>query len=253
MKKCPNNHDNPDNAKFCRLCGYRFYKSFSGSFKNCCKSFCKKGLLLFNKDNFSGFTPDSFPHIKLKPRSVEKIDFNFRNGLVFIGLMILLLFAFEYFNENINIFLSNLLMSSTIPYYIFLSIKGVVGVTVLFLILRLLRRLWKWLIFNMNADYIETTPFNQKIYRIARRGKLGLFDRTKNSVILKSRYDNLTMFDSEHIVLERNRKYGLFSVKKNAIIVPIRFNKINGFKNAIVKCYKGAEIYYYDVNGNRMK
>ena len=24
MKNCPNNHSNPDNAQFCRICGYQF-------------------------------------------------------------------------------------------------------------------------------------------------------------------------------------------------------------------------------------
>ena len=27
MKTCPDNHNNPDNAKFCRICGYEFKDS----------------------------------------------------------------------------------------------------------------------------------------------------------------------------------------------------------------------------------
>lgn len=42
-------------------------------------------------------------------------------------------------------------------------------------------------------------------------------------------------------------------MKKNGIIVPIRYDRIDPFKNSMVKCYKGTESYYYDINGNRME
>ena len=105
----------------------------------------------------------------------------------------------------------------------------------------------------MNADYIEYSAFMNNLYRIAKKGKLGLFDKSMNKVTMGSNYDNITKFDGEHILIEKNGKKGLFSMKKMGIIVPIRFDRIDGFKNSIVKCHKGTESYYYDVNGNKME
>jgi len=87
MKRCPNNHDNPDNAKFCRICGYNFDNSFSCQLKNYWNTFISFATRIFNtminesKAQFarmgrsSGFTPDMFPSINLSPCSVAKVDF----------------------------------------------------------------------------------------------------------------------------------------------------------------------------------
>ena len=93
----------------------------------------------------------------------------------------------------------------------------------------------------------------QNLYRIAKNGKLGLFDKKKSMVKMESHYDNITKFDSEHILIQKGGKKGLFSMKKMGLIVPIHFDRIDSFKNSIVKCQKGETSYYYDVNGNRMK
>lgn len=203
MKKCPKNHDNPDNAKFCRICGYNFENSFRSQLINYWNTFISFVIRIFNtvinvirtwiasKKNSSRFTPDMFPTINLSPRSVAKVDFKWH-------------------------------------------------------ILRKRK-------FKKNADYNEETSFMSTMCRIARKCKLGLFDKNKKNVVLKSKYDNITRFDAEHILIEKDGKKGLFSMKKVGLIVPIRFDRIDSFKNSIVKCYKGTESYYYDINGNRME
>ena len=142
---------------------------------------------------------------------------------------------------------------SDVLYYVIPSVSGMLSILFLFKFIPFLHRLWKWLRYKMNADYIEHSAFMQNLYRIAKKGKLGLFDKSKNTVTMGSHYDNITMFDGEHILLEKDGKKGLFSMKKMELIVPIRFERIDAFKNSIVKCHKGGESYYFDVNGNRME
>ena len=91
----------------------------------------------------------------------------------------------------------------------------------LFKLIPFILRLWKWIRYKINADYIEYSAFMQNLYRIAKKGKLGLFDKSKNTVTMGSNYDNITKFDGEHILIEKNGKKGLFSMKKLGIIVPI--------------------------------
>lgn len=203
MKRCPKDHDNPDNAKFCRICGYNFDNSFRSQLKrywnyfisflirmiNTIISVCKTWIA--SMKHSPGFTPDMFPTINLSPRSVVNVDFRWH----------------------------------------------------------LLRKLK----FIKNADYIEDTSFMSTMCRIARKCKLGLFDKNKKKVVLKSKYDNITRFDTEHILIEKKEKKGIFSMKKMGLIVPIRFERIDAFRNSIVKCYKGTKSFYYDINGNRME
>lgn len=265
MKKCPKNHDNPDNAKFCRICGYNFDNSFSSQLKNYWNAFVSFATRIFNtminesKARFasmgrsSGFTPDMFPSINLSPCSVAKVDFQCKKGVVFMAILIVLFVTLALFSEQ----LGSLLYSAGMPYEISYGISPCVGLLLfiifLFKFVPFLRRIIRWFRYKMNADYIEYSAFMSNLYRIARKGKLGLFDKSKNTVTMGSHYDNITKFDGEHILIEKNGKKGLFSMKKMGIIVPIRFDRIDAFKNSIVKCHKGAESYYYDVNGNKME
>ena len=266
MKRCPNNHDNPDNAKFCRICGYNFDNNFSSQLKNYWNAFISFATRIFNtminesKARFasmgrsSGFTPDMFPSINLCPCSVAKVDSKINKKSIILMLLFFILFLILSINETKigNVLYYNMDVPSDFAWRSVMVTSIIVFVIFLFKFIPFLRRLWKWFRYKMNADYIEYSAFMSNLYRIARKGKLGLFDKSKNTVTMGSHYDNITKFDGEHILIEKNGKKGLSSIKKMRLIVPVRFDCIDAFKNSIVKCYNGAESYYYDVNGNRM-
>lgn len=265
MKRCPKNHENPDNAKFCRICGYNFDNSFSSQLKNYWYTLITFVTRMFNTminesktrlatmGRSSGFTPDRFPSINLSPCSVVKVDFQCKKGTIFMVVLIILFVALSSWEYQI----SHMLKGMKTPYFVYYNAVSIVlwVLFVIFLIkfIPFLRRAWKWLRYKMNADYIETSAFMTNFYRIAKKGKLGLFDKSKNSVTMGSRYANISRFDAEHILIEKDGKKGLFSVKKRGVIVPIHFDRIDAFRNSIVKCHKGGESFYYDVNGNRME
>ena len=266
MKRCPKNHDNPDNAKFCRICGYNFDNSFSSQLKNYWNAFVSFATRIFNMminegktrltsmGRSSGFTPDMFPSINLSPCSVAKVDFQCKKGVVFMAVLIVLFMALKSYQYEIEeLMYYSWGWPSDMLYYVIPSVLGILIILFLIKFIPFLRRLWKWLRYKMNADYIEYSALMNNLSRIAKRGKLGLFDKSKNTVTMGSHYDNITKFDGEHILIEKNGKKGLFSMKKMGLIVPIRFDRIDGFKNSIVKCHKGTESYYYDVNGNKME
>lgn len=265
MKKCPNNHENPDNAKFCRICGYNFDNSFSSQLKNYWYTFITFVTRMFNtminesKTRLAsirhphGFTPDMFPSINLNPCSVAKVDFQCKKGVVFMVVLIILFVSFCTFKDEIGSLLYSMRVLPGICDIAVVSVNLVLLFFFLIKFIPFLQKAWKWFRYKMNADYIEYSAFMQNLYRIAKKGKLGLFDKSKNSVTMRSRYDNITKFDEEHILIEKNGKKGLFSMMKMGMIVPIRFDRIDAFKNSIVKCNRGAESYYYDVNGNRME
>ena len=266
MKRCPNNHDNPDNAKFCRICGYNFDNSFSSQLKNYWNTFVSFATRVFNMminecktrlasmGRSSGFTPDRFPSINLIPCSVAKVDFECKKGLPFMVIIILLFAALSSYKDDIEeLMFFTWGWPSDMTYYVIPSFLVILSILFFVKFIPFIRRLWKWLRYKMNADYIEYSAFMNNLYRIAKKGKLGLFDKSKNTVTMGSHYDNITKFDGEHILMEEGGKKGLFSMKKMELIVPIRFDRIDAFKNSIVKCHKGGESYYYDVNGNRME
>lgn len=265
MKRCPNNHDNPDNAKFCRICGYNFDNSYSSQLKNYWNALLSFATRIFNMminegktrlanmGHSSGFTPDMFPSINLSPCSVAKVDFQCKKGVVFMAVLIVLFVALSSFEYEIRNILEGMYAPSFVYYYTVPIILCILFIVFLFKFIPFLCRLWKLFRYKINADYIEYYTFMNNLYRIAKKGKLGLFDKSKNTVTIVSHYDNISKFDGEHILIEKNGKKGLFSMKKMGLIVPIRFDRIDAFKNSIVKCHKGTESYYYDVNGNKMK
>lgn len=265
MKKCPNNHDNPNKAKFCRICGYNFDNSLKGQFQNNYKRFYTSIYGLFgklfnvakeyrNNLNYSStFTPDVFPNIKFSPCSVVKINFNRGKGLIFMMVLVVLFVGLRVFEHDIWSLLDAFNWPSGVSYYVYFGVLWLLFFIFLFKFVPCLKRLWKWIAYKTNADYIESSAFIHGLYRIAKKGKLGLFDINKKSVIMGCHYDNVSIFDSAHILIDKNGKKGLFSINKMGMIVPIRFDRIEQFKNSIAQCHKGNESLYYDVNGNKMK
>lgn len=264
MKRCPNNHDNPDNAKFCRICGYNFDNSFSSQLINYWNTFVSFARRIFStminecKAQFasmgrtSGFTPDMFPSINLSPCSVAKVDFQCKKGVFFmvvlIGLFVLLT-IFEYETRSLLDFFN---WPSGVSYYVYLGGLWLLSFIFLFKSVPFLRRLYKWFRYKMNADYIECSAFIHNLFRIAKNGKLGLFDKSEKRVAMSSIYDNITKFDGNCILVEKSGKKGLYSIPLGRMIVPIQFERIEPFKNYIVACHTSTAIYHYDVNGNKM-
>lgn len=259
MKKCPNNHDNPDNAKFCRICGYSFDNSFWGVVKNNWITFKSKAASFINglkliSTRSSCFTPSLFPCISLTPSSVVNIDFQCKKGLVTILVALFLFIALWYYRQRLEfiLFYKFSLPYILLPYLIpiFFMLIGIVFFVKFF---PLLRSIIRWARYRLNVDYIESVVFMQNTYRVAKNGKLGLFDMHKKKVLLTCQYHNIIGFDSNHVLIEKNGKKGLYSMNKAKIIVPVLFDRIENFRNSIVKCQKGSMFSYYDVNGNKMK
>lgn len=203
-----------------------------------------------NLDNneHSVFTPDLFPHVKLTPCSVVSIDFKLKKGIPSIIILIALLILYFSFDYEVGRFLSyniDFISPKAIP----IIICALITINMLFI----LRRVIKMLKYKCNADYIEATPIAKEMHRIAKKQKLGLFDKKRNTIILRAKYDNITLFDADHFLIERKGKQGLYSIRKNRFIVPVRYDKIDPFVNSITKCSKEEQLYYYDINGHRMK
>lgn len=58
MKNCPNNHSNPDNAQFCRICGHRFEDAQSLPFHMAHPEFHLRPFSEFDKVLFWFNNPD---------------------------------------------------------------------------------------------------------------------------------------------------------------------------------------------------
>lgn len=235
MKTCPQcNTDNPDNAHFCRHCRYNFDET---------------GNRYGNR-----FTPEQFPDIKLQPRSVYEISF-FSLKTMFVklslfvvwGIFLHFFFIFVWYDIHEDLGLSYgkgydiqdaLWWITMLLFAVFVILNG--------------RKIYLFLSYWLNAEYIEQGGFMGDVCRIARKGKLGLFDVKRQLVLLSSKYDNITKFDSEHILVEIEPLKGIYSLKKHTIIIPIKFDRINSFENSMATAFLGSESYHYDVNGNRM-
>lgn len=272
MKKCPNNHDNPDDAKFCRICGHSFDKP---SLWDICDryfnaTFAKLKSILSQKATQKGsctqstFTPDAFPSITFSPCSVANVNFEKSKGLkaiIVYAIIILFILVSQDFIVNTIIFK----FCDTIGIYHYVHVCNEIYtygsyIVVMLCLILLIRKIiptckiyTKWLLYVLNADYIESRAFVNNYSRIAKNCKLGLFDKSSNCVMLRSCYDNITVHDKEYLLVEKNSKYGLYSLKKSSMIIPVRYNKISGFVNSIATCNLGSTIHHYDVNGNKLK
>lgn len=260
MKKCPNNHDNPDNAKFCRICGYSFDNSLGSQVKNCWNTVRSKMPLIINElrmlfnTRSSTFTPRLFPSINLSPSSVAGVDFKCKKRVVTMLVALFLFFILWYFRQRIDYHLFyHYRLPHTLHPYIFHIVYSLTGILFVVNFLPFVKLIIQWTRYKLNADYIESFSFMQGIYRIAKDGKLGLFEKDKKRVLLTSQYSNITKFDTDHILIEKNGKKGLYSINKRRIIVPVHFDRIEPFRNSIAMCHNRTNITYYDVNGNKMK
>ena len=104
-----------------------------------------------------------------------------------------------------------------------------------------------------NADYIEESFFAQKLKRIAKDKKLGLFDYRNKVVLLTPAYDSISKFDDVYILIEKGNKFGLYSIPLRKIIISIGFDGIASIQNGVIEVAKDSHKSYYDIYGNILK
>jgi hypothetical protein len=187
--QCPNPEcraDNPAGAKFCRKCGTAFTPA--NRYKQMVKSFFNKIFTISNSSNAGMFTLDTFRNISFQPVSVVKIRFVNR-FVVFLFIMFaaLWIILISGLMGNLIAAISWYLYESVylpIKYFIGQGCLLVAGLCTLFI----LKWLFKKLSYKLNADYIEDKFINSEIVRIARKSRMGLFDKSKNKVLLSSIY-----------------------------------------------------------------
>lgn len=93
----------------------------------------------------------------------------------------------------------------------------------------------------------------QKLKRIAKNKKLGLFDNRNKVILLNPIYDSIFKFDDVHILLEKENKFGLYSIPLRKIIIPIGFDGIASIQNGVIEVTKDLHGSYYDIYGNILK
>lgn len=235
MKYCPNNHENPDNASFCRICGCELNKGED---------------MLGN--NTPKFTLDEFPEINLVPRSVYAISFKIVPRSVFFAFLLMVALMSFFFGEELYDFyyyeidrgFANELQSATQwALIIFAMVTGCM----------LLIQLYKKILYKLKVDYIEAKPVVGTFCRIAKNGKLGLLDISMKRMLLFCKYTNITTFDKEYLLVEQNGLKGIYSLPKRKFIVPIKYDKIDPINKSVLAVYSDDIAYHYDINGNELK
>ncbi|MDC2009061.1 zinc ribbon domain-containing protein [Bacteroides thetaiotaomicron] len=253
-KKCINSEccaDNPVNAKFCRKCGTAFTPA--DRYKQMISSAISKVFIKCSKINAESFTLDTFRNITFQPVSVVKIRFVNRFVLFLCLLFAALWFATitgltgEILSEIDRWFYEELFIYH--QYIVELGCLVIAGLCTLFIV-----KWWiKKLQYKLNADYIESNFVNDGIMRIARKSRMGLFDKNKTKVLLSSNYSNIEKFDDEHLILSVGTKKGLYSLKYRRIIVPIKYESISKFMSSVTTARFNGNDYHYDVKGNLLR
>ena len=250
--QCPNPEcraDNPANAKFCRKCGTAFTPT--NRFKQMFHSTIAKIFATNHTAGASTFTLDTFSNIIFQPVSVVKIRFVNR-FVVFLCLLFIL-----FFIAIIEGLFSNLYEKTggdffgVIDYYEIESAWLCLGI-VTFCLLFIAKSVIKKLKYKLNADYIETSFINNEIVRIARKSRMGLFDKSKNKVLLSSIYSNIEKFDNQHLLISKGNKKGLYSLTYRKIIVPVMYDSISQFVNSVTSAAIQGIEHHYDVKGNKL-
>ena len=252
--QCPNPEcraDNPANAKFCRKCGTAFTPA--NRFKQMFSSAIAK---LFAKSPTAGastFTLDIFSNISFQPVSVVKIRFVNRFVVFLCVLFVTLWFAtITGLTGNVLYEIDSWFYEEVFVYHQYIVELGclaIAGLCTLFIL--------KWLIkklrYKLNADYIEGNFINREIVRIARKSRMGLFDKRKNKVLLPSSYSNIEKFDNQHLLISKGNKKGLYSLTYRKIIVSVKYDSISQFVNSVTSATIQGTEHHYDVKGNELR
>ncbi|MBR2032644.1 MAG: zinc ribbon domain-containing protein [Alistipes sp.] len=252
--QCPNPEcraDNPTGAKFCRKCGTAFTPA--NRYKQMVKSFFNKIFTISNSSNAGMFTLDTFRNISFQPVSVVKIRFVNQFVVFLCMLFVALWFAtITGLTGNVLYEIDSWFYEEVFVYHQYIVELGclaIAGLCALFIL--------KWLIkklrYKLNADYIEDNFINSEIVRIARKSRMGLFDKSKNKVLLSSIYSNIEKFDNQHLLISKGNKKGLYSLTYRKIIVPVMYDSISQFVNSVTSATTQGTEHHYDVKGNELR
>lgn len=252
--QCPNPEcraDNPANAKFCRKCGTALTPA--NRYKQMVKSFFNKIFTISNSSNAGMFTLDTFRNISFQPVSVVKIRFVNRFVVFLCMLFVALWFAtITGLTGNVLYEIDSWFYEEVFVYHQYIVELGclvIAGLCALFIL--------KWLIkklrYKLNADYIEGNFINSEIVRIARKSRMGLFDKSKNKVLLPSSYSNIEKFDNQHLLISKGNKKGLYSLTYRRIIIPVMYDSISQFANSVTSATVQGTEHHYDVKGNELR
>ena len=252
--QCPNPEcraDNPAGAKFCRKCGTAFTPA--NRYKQMVKSFFNKIFTISNSSNAGMFTLDTFRNISFQPVSVVKIRFVNRFVVFLCMLFVALWFAtITGLTGNVLYEIDSWFYEDVFVYHQYIVELGclaIAGLCALFIL--------KWLIkklrYKLNADFIEGNFINSEIVRIARKSRMGLFDKSKNKVLLPSSYSNIEKFDNQHLLISKGYKKGLYSLTYRRIIIPVMYDSISQFANSVTSATVQGTEHHYDVKGNKLR
>ena len=252
--QCPNPEcraDNPAGAKFCRKCGTAFTPA--NRYKQMVKSFFNRIFTISNSSNAGMFTLDTFRNISFQPVSVVKIRFVNRFVVFLCVLFVALWFAtITGLTGNVLYEIDSWFYEDVFVYHQYIVELGclaIAGLCALFIL--------KWLIkklrYKLNADYIEGNFINSEIVRIARKSRMGLFDKSKNKVLLPSSYSNIEKFDNQHLLISKGNKKGLYSLTYRRIIIPVMYDSISQFANSVTSATVQGTEHHYDVKGNELR
>lgn len=252
--QCPNPEcraDNPANAKFCRKCGTAFTPA--NKYKQMVKSYFNKTFTMSGSSNAGMFTLDTFRNISFQPVSVVKIRFVNRFVVFLCMLFVALWFAtITGLTGNVLYEIDSWFYEEVFVYHQYIVEMGclaIAGLCALFI----LKWLFKKLRYKLNADYIEGNFINSEIVRIARKSRMGLFDKSKNKVLLPSSYSNIEKFDNQHLLISKGNKKGLYSLTYRRIIIPVMYDSISQFANSVTSATVQGTEHHYDVKGNELR
>ena len=193
------------------------------------------------------YTPLAFPSIDFTPRSLFNPHFNillwfFLTLLNVGGFVLLQVFSDDVeheFGETVTIFFKIIILLISIRLY-----------------LKLLASIIHTFVFNNSADFVEKTPMNGmsgKFHRIGKKSKLGLFDAKRKKVCVKTKYDAIEVFDSNHLLLNASGWVGLYSIPQKKIIIPVKYNRIGPFRNNLADAIWSGGVEHYDMTGKLMR
>lgn len=278
MKKCPKGHENPDNANYCRVCKHEFHPVSIGGNGNeerlrneidnlkkvlneerDTKEFYRHKIMELENELYKAknggstpppkppvttkYTPDLFPTINLIPRSMFKPHFR---SLLWIVLLLIILISAHILYVNCWELENELEDGDWI-----ISIAAIIiGV---FVAIHTLIMVVGSVVFKASVDFVESRPMSSvpgKIHRVAKKGKLGLFDGKKKAMRIYCNYDKIEKFDNEHLLVEVGGKVGVYSLTRKHLIIPAKYNSISPFKNYIASATWDRGVDHYDIKGN---
>ena len=255
--QCPNpkcRAENPAGAKFCRKCGTAFIPA--NRYKQMINSAISRVFKVFTKStdtSTEAFTLDTFRNISFQPVSVIKIRFVNRfvlsTCLLFVSLWLATIsgLAGVILNEIDRWFYKDVFIGH--QYIVEAGCLAIAGLCALFIVKGYIKKLR----YKLNADYIESDFVNDGIVRIARKSRMGLFDKSKNKVLLSSAYSNIEKFDDQHLLISKENKNGLYSLTYRKIIIPVLYDSIAQFANSVATATIQRTEHHYDVKGNKLR